>query len=79
MVFYSKLHHQAVFGTTSGSYTIKILLRVTNKTTSGFKMRQNNHWIMHQNQWCFILNYTHRLLLVPQVGFTKFKFNPELQ
>ena len=29
-----------------------------NETTSGFKVRKSNHQVIHQNQWCFILNYS---------------------
>ena len=78
IVLYSKLYPQVRFGTTGGLYTIKIQLCVTNKTTSGFNVRKNNHQVIHQNQWCFIPDDIHKLFWVPQVDFTQFKSNPTL-
>ena len=45
------------------------------KTTRDFKVRKNNHQVIHQNQWCFIPDDTHTLFLVPQLDYTQFKSN----
>ena len=44
------------------------------KATSDFKVRKT----IHQNQLCFIPNYTDILFLVPQVDFVQFKSIPAL-
>ena len=31
-----------------------------NKTTSGLKVKKNDHQVIHRNQWRFIPNHTHR-------------------
>ena len=51
--------------------------RVIKKTGSGVGW-ENNHWVINQNQWCLIPDYTTRLFLVPWVDFTQFKSNPAL-
>ena len=47
-----------------------------NKTTSGFKVRKNDHQAIHRNQRRFIPNYTQRSFCVPWLDFTQFDPTP---
>ena len=47
-----------------------------NKITSGFKVRKNDHQVIHRNRRRFIPNYTQRSFFVPWVDFTQFNPTP---